>query len=191
MLFPEVGNQAALTPISISPTTTLVRAGSHSSPWGGLGGGRNRVRKGRLSGRLPRRPLSTHSGRASGRHIWLSHAPGTAPPAPTPGSSWAEEVAHMSQASAQSSWMDIRAPRVLRVSPLYRHGNGGPEHTGHLEEVSRERRAWNAGHLTLAQGASPLPTLSREVLIPAAGKPEEAGSGDCPFPSWTLSTVAV
>lgn len=46
----------------------------------------------------------------------------------------------MSQASAQSSWMDIGAPRVLRVSPLYRHGNWGPEHTGDLEEVSRERK---------------------------------------------------
>lgn len=43
----------------------------------------------------------------------------------------------------------------------------------------------------LAQCASPLPTLSRKVLIPAAGEPEEACSGNCPFFSWTLSIVAV
>lgn len=139
MLFPEGGNQAELTPTSIFPPPCESRK-PQFSVGRALGGKGQGVRKGRLSGRIPRRLLSTHSGRASGHHICLSHAPSTEPPTPTSGSSWAEEAAHMSQASAQSSWMDIRAPRVLRVSPSYRHGNWGPAHRGGLDEVSRERK---------------------------------------------------
>lgn len=37
---------------------------------------------------------------------------------------------------------------------------------------------------------SALHTLSRQVLVPAAGEPEEAHSGKCPYPSWPLSMVA-
>lgn len=95
--------------------------------------------------------------------------PAPRPPPPTPGSSWAEEVAHMSHASAQTSWMDIRVPRVLRASHCTGMGTGAPGTQGTRRRLAEREGAWNTGHRT-----------SGSVCFPAA-HPEQEGPYSC---SW-------